>query len=600
MHLFHYILFQIICISLWYGIIDFSLVKMLQRVRYLRDRIEREFRKQQREDGNVVEEGSQQIRLVQRKRSVSRSRQPPIRQNSTTRILESGDVDEVVVNTKPIAVQTQTSSLALVWDKVSSLLSNSESTLTSNTVSTSTQKQEEEEEEKAVAIVPKQNETAVIPTQQIQQIQQDQQPEPTNPTAKTSTTPPEYATTISTITKEFFTLLSPTSDPQWTQVATGTNPHLKVYQHVDSNFRVKVIAYLHTTPESAFDLLGNVARRMEWDDMTTHAEVIEQLSPCTRIQRVQTKGIWPVGPREVVVVSHSFLNEKNEYVIVTKSTTHPKAPVRDAEGVIRMEAKIAAQLVRKVPEHMMSVLGPDAENWCEIIQVADGDPKGWIPSSVMKFVSATALPASMRRLNELLKRLPKRTTSEIMLARGVVLNRSVIINDNEGDDEDEEIITKETMKEMSIVATSNGQEQRLFRSSSSITQEHHHHNHNHKHQTLSSTSTQTSQPNLTITDTDDHDYDQDIDATKALGIPIPFLPIIRDMWIKLSNVFAIYPDSQSSSSSSSSTNNPLHRHRRPVRPPFGILGVRFGTWSPWVVAIVVVATISYRKKFIKS
>ena len=50
-------------------------------------------------------------------------------------------------------------------------------------------------------------------------------------------------------------------------------------------------------------------------------------------------------------------------------------------GVVRMTAGIAGQLVT-----------PGEDNTCKIVQIANGDPKGWIPSSIIKYAQVRDFP----------------------------------------------------------------------------------------------------------------------------------------------------------------------------------------------------------------
>ena len=77
------------------------------------------------------------------------------------------------------------------------------------------------------------------------------------------------------------------------------------------------------------------------------------------------------------MLSHWRRLADGRLVNVTKSIEHPLSPVREADGIVRMEAGIAGQVFSLVEG------GPEALT--HLVQIADGDLKGWIPQSVISF-----------------------------------------------------------------------------------------------------------------------------------------------------------------------------------------------------------------------
>ncbi|RKO92573.1 hypothetical protein BDK51DRAFT_31819, partial [Blyttiomyces helicus] len=125
------------------------------------------------------------------------------------------------------------------------------------------------------------------------------------------------------------------------------------------------------------------------------------------IQFMKTKGIWPAAPRDTVVLSHVERLPDGRYLNVTQSIEHSGLPPRDAEGIVRMDAKIAGQIV-----------GPSLDGnpgKCRVIQVADGDLRGWIPKSVIGFIATKAVPLSFKTLDRIVSELPKATESAAIL-----------------------------------------------------------------------------------------------------------------------------------------------------------------------------------------
>jgi hypothetical protein len=144
--------------------------------------------------------------------------------------------------------------------------------------------------------------------------------------------------------------ISPTVDNySWTLVVDRKDPFFQVYKRDDALNCYKVIATMDATPEVAFDIMADLSRRQDWDEMVVEAETVERLDGYTRIQYVRTKAIWPTASRDLVLRSYvaKVDNRERTYVNVTKSVFDGRKPERTEEGFIRMEAGIAGQIVCK-------------------------------------------------------------------------------------------------------------------------------------------------------------------------------------------------------------------------------------------------------------
>ncbi|KAJ3300405.1 hypothetical protein HK104_000919 [Borealophlyctis nickersoniae] len=215
------------------------------------------------------------------------------------------------------------------------------------------------------------------------------------------------STLTSSMTSHFLSLADPVpegADDPWQLVATLPDPVVQVYKLRNTDFCFKVVADIHATPETAFDLLSDITRRGEWDDLCEEAGVVEVVDGATKYQFMKTKGIWPAAPRDSLVLSFVKRLPDGRYLNVTQSIVHDAYPPRDADGIVRMEAKIAGQVVGPTPDH--------APGMCRVVQVADGDLKGWIPKSVIGFIATKAVPMSFKALDKLLAGMEQRTESK--------------------------------------------------------------------------------------------------------------------------------------------------------------------------------------------
>jgi hypothetical protein len=57
----------------------------------------------------------------------------------------------------------------------------------------------------------------------------------------------------------------------------------------------KVWSIADNTPLTCFDFVSDAVRRVQWDDMTDEARVVETIGPDTRIVYVRAKPIWPTA-----------------------------------------------------------------------------------------------------------------------------------------------------------------------------------------------------------------------------------------------------------------------------------------------------------------
>ena len=172
---------------------------------------------------------------------------------------------------------------------------------------------------------------------------------------------------------------------------------LQVMRKIDADLCFKVYCVVDNTPASCFHILSDVTQRKRWDIMCELGKIVEEIDKCTRIIYIQTKGIWPTAPRDLVLLSFRARLTDGRLINVTKSVVHPACPDRAAENIVRMETGIAGQVCAPIPGH------PDK---CYVMQIADGNPGGWIPKSVIQYVATKAVPQSFRAVNSLMRGLP--------------------------------------------------------------------------------------------------------------------------------------------------------------------------------------------------
>ncbi|KAJ2509279.1 hypothetical protein IWW47_000081 [Coemansia sp. RSA 2052] len=212
----------------------------------------------------------------------------------------------------------------------------------------------------------------------------------------------------------------------WTSLVTIAKPYpITVQGHAERPFCFRVIFYAPASPATAFDLLANILRRTEWDELTDTTKVVQGLGKGDAIHYVKMKGIWPTAARDSVLISRITAirtkgngregEEEDGFLNVSQSIEDSRIPEKQAEGIVRMEATLAGQLVTNVSRDDRARFGLEGDNWSKVVQIADGDMKGWIPKSVIKFVATQALPRSLTKVCRLLAAIPSTRESLLLL-----------------------------------------------------------------------------------------------------------------------------------------------------------------------------------------
>jgi hypothetical protein len=107
--------------------------------------------------------------------------------------------------------------------------------------------------------------------------------------------------------------------------------------------------------------------------MTERTRIVERLNTTSRVQHINIKAIWPTSARDLLLLSHVRKLSTTRFLAVTTSVNHPSVP--EVPGVVRMWADCAGQICEKI------LVGGVEKT--RVLQIADGDPRGWIPKSVI-------------------------------------------------------------------------------------------------------------------------------------------------------------------------------------------------------------------------
>lgn len=185
------------------------------------------------------------------------------------------------------------------------------------------------------------------------------------------------------------------SDNSWHSLFESKRSDIKVYQNpAISDHCYKVSGTVNNTLETTFDFLADVKRRPEWDHLMQEGKLIEIIDENTTVQYIRMKASFPVSARDVVTLNHVAKLNDGRMMMTCKSIVHKSCP--EIPGVIRLDCDCAGFVVAPIN---------DQPNKCFVIQIANADPKGWIPKSILKLVSTRDMPASAKKLNILLTKM---------------------------------------------------------------------------------------------------------------------------------------------------------------------------------------------------
>lgn len=189
------------------------------------------------------------------------------------------------------------------------------------------------------------------------------------------------------------------NSPDWKSVGSKNNT-IVIHERIGKDMLFRAIAQLEASSASVFDLFADIPKRPLWDQLCELGEVISQIDHWTRVIYIRTKSIWPTSSRDLLIRCTIRNLGHERYLMVSKSIEHSSRPPHP--NYVRMNANCIGQLFL-----------PTGKNKCQIIQMSDTDLNGWIPKSVISFISTKALPFAFEKIAHSLKTEPQKSTSDI-------------------------------------------------------------------------------------------------------------------------------------------------------------------------------------------
>lgn len=145
----------------------------------------------------------------------------------------------------------------------------------------------------------------------------------------------------------------------------------------------------NVTPSLLYDVLHDPHYRSVWDEAKKEGYRIALLNASNDIGYYGARISGPVSDR-------SFLNQRTwidvgggEYVICNSSVPHNNLPADKEKDYVRAISKISGYLVR-----------PWGDTGCSLTYITLSDPGGWIPSTVINYLTTKLAPNTLTNLRK--------------------------------------------------------------------------------------------------------------------------------------------------------------------------------------------------------
>lgn len=169
------------------------------------------------------------------------------------------------------------------------------------------------------------------------------------------------------------------------KVDTSVNPATPFCFRTSADFK-------NVSALDAFALFVDVGNRGQWDAMCHSIRILKVIDPLTFIYHLQLKATWPTAPRDsLALVAFRKLADGRFVSVAWSIHDDSLCPPDPAGKFIRMHTRISANLFTPTPTGF------------RLNQLIDGDPKGNIPSYIIKKVSAKSFPDTIEAINKVIQ-----------------------------------------------------------------------------------------------------------------------------------------------------------------------------------------------------
>ncbi|XP_073440198.1 ceramide transfer protein isoform X2 [Dendrobates tinctorius] len=144
----------------------------------------------------------------------------------------------------------------------------------------------------------------------------------------------------------------------------------------------------------------NVDVRNDWETTIENFHVVEKLSPNSIIVYQTHKRVWPASQRDVLylsairVIPAASENETDTWIVCNFSVDHDNAPLNRCVRA-RINIAMICQTLVSPPEGNKEISRDNIQ--CRITYVANVNPGGWAPASVLRAVAKREYPKFLKR-----------------------------------------------------------------------------------------------------------------------------------------------------------------------------------------------------------
>lgn len=132
--------------------------------------------------------------------------------------------------------------------------------------------------------------------------------------------------------------------------------------------------------------------RLQWESTVEKFKVLENLDVNTCIFHNLHKRVFPTAQRDACFLSHIRNLGDNTWMVQNVSVLHENAP----DKYIRIQANVFLFIKTELPKDGSEATRDNIS--CNIVYVANVNPGGWAPSSVVKAVSKREYPKVLNNL----------------------------------------------------------------------------------------------------------------------------------------------------------------------------------------------------------
>eukprot|EP00511_Aplanochytrium_stocchinoi_P002881 CAMPEP_0204841408 /NCGR_PEP_ID=MMETSP1346-20131115/41852_1 /ASSEMBLY_ACC=CAM_ASM_000771 /TAXON_ID=215587 /ORGANISM="Aplanochytrium stocchinoi, Strain GSBS06" /LENGTH=388 /DNA_ID=CAMNT_0051979513 /DNA_START=360 /DNA_END=1526 /DNA_ORIENTATION=- len=236
--------------------------------------------------------------------------------------------------------------------------------------------------------------------------------QPVVPDEKSTRLPDALAKEVDAMVKNLVKTVDSHKD-EW--IDALVTPTIHVQRHPSDPYKLHIRALFDGNPDTAFSVMTDIKRRLEWDKTTDEAYVVESYDTQNHVIYTRGKTVWPVSPRDMVLLSTKRRLEDGRLTNVVKSVKHSKVPEGMVSGCVRGEAKTMGTVLSKPSigfkgfdgSGKVEITSENVESKCVVSQIGHVDPKGNIPGWLVKMVATKFIPKTLESLNEKIKVTPK-------------------------------------------------------------------------------------------------------------------------------------------------------------------------------------------------